>query len=89
MAKATATLKRLVGALTQVAPAVELEEKIFQLFQGQDSPDKVEAMLGKLKEYVTRDQFESGIRDAVGQAQMAAAESMRTSLRYRRSAGLG
>jgi len=29
------------------------------------------------------------MRGAVGQAQMATAKSMRTSLRYRRSAGLG
>jgi hypothetical protein len=39
--------------------------------------------------YVTQAQFESGLRGAVGQAQQATAKSMRTSLRYRRSAGLG
>ena len=50
---------------------------------------QVESQVINGVEYVTRDQFESGMRGAVGQAQMATAKSMRTSLRYRRSAGLG
>lgn len=50
---------------------------------------QVESQVINGVEYVTREQFDSGLRGAVGQAQQATARSMRTSLRYRRSAGLG
>jgi tape measure domain-containing protein len=50
---------------------------------------QVESTVINSTEYVTRDQFETGMRSAVGQAQQQTAKSMRTSLRYRRSAGLG
>ena len=50
---------------------------------------QVESQVINGVEYVTKDQFDSGLRGAVGQAQQATAKSMRTSLRYRRSAGMG
>jgi tape measure domain-containing protein len=49
---------------------------------------QVESQVINGVEYVTKEQFDSGLRGAVGQAQQATAKSMRTSLRYRRSAGL-